>query len=332
MEVEACLDSVGIKWRGKPNAWCTIPRHNLHQINRFGVIEDCSGASLFRLIPTGHLGAGTFGIVDEWTCIEVNSGKTKQVAMKRTRHPRLNLFYEALFQHRLHHALKPYKLEKLVPEVFHIFRMHGTDDICFMMNVFSPPQLLSDWCVETLPRQPKEAFALLVLQLALVLEVFEKELRIDHRDLKINNLLIINEPITLEITTKGKTHTVNFPFHIVFLDFGFACIEKMLDCKGYEGLPPLDTCPKVGRDIFQVLASLWSFSTLRGVLEAWWGGWVRARLMNAQTGEQKGFVHLAESDSSIDWMYSTTDALDFQAPLCAPSKIIEDLVPIVLEK
>ena len=332
MQNEACLSSIGIKWRGKPNEWRTIPRHNLHVINRYGTIQDCSGISLFRLIPTRHLGAGTFGIVDEWTSIDTTTGETKQVAMKRTRHPRLNLFYEALFQFRLHHALKPYKLEKLVPEVFTVFKMHGTEDICFTMRVFSPPQLLSDWCTETLPRQPKETFALLVLQLALVLEVFEKELKIDHRDLKINNLLIVNEPLTLELTSNGKMHTIVFPFHIIFLDFGFACIEKMLDCKGYEGMPPLDACPKIGRDIFQVLASLWSLSTLRGVLEACWGGWVRARLMNAQAGEQKGFVHLAESEASIDWMYSTTDALDFQAPMCAPSQIIQDLVPIVVEK
>jgi serine/threonine protein kinase len=331
MQKEACLESVGIKWRGKPNEWRAIPRESLAIINAFAQVNDASGTQLFRLLPVRSLGQGTFGTVDEWTRIDAKTGAHRQVAMKRTRHPNLDLFYEALFQHRLHQELKAYKLQACVPEVYDIFKMHSTGDVCFTMHVFTP-QLLSDWCQDVLPRQPKEAFALLVLQLALVLEIFEKELHIDHRDLKVNNLLVVNEPLVLDIRLGDKTHTITFPFHIVFVDFGFACIERMLDCKEYQGLPPLDFCPKIGRDIFQVLASIWSLSTVRGVLEAFWGGWVRARLTNAQTGKQKGFVHLAESAPTMDWMYLTTEALDFQAPLCAPSQVIQDLLPMILEK
>ena len=331
MQNEACLESVGIKWRGKPSEWKSIQRSMLQKCNAFGQVLDLSGSEVFRLLPTRPLGKGTFGSVDEWTRIEKKTGESRQVAMKRTLHPKLDLFYEALFQHRLHEELKPYKLQACVPEVYDIFQLQTTGDVCFTMHAFTP-QLLSEWCKDVLPHQPKEAFAMLVLQLALVLEVFEKELRIDHRDLKINNLLIIQEPLTVEISHKGKSESITFPFHIVFVDFGFACIERMLDCKGYQGLPPLDFCPKVGRDIFQILASIWSLSTVRGVLEAFWGGWIRARLLNAQTGKQKGFVHLVESAPTLDWMYATTDALDFQAPLCAPSQIIQDLIPTLINK
>lgn len=329
MQSEACLEKVGIKWRGKPNEWKKIPRTLLHNADAFGRVHDVSGVYLFQLSPVRALGSGTFGIVDEFERFDRSNGEKRLVAMKRTKHPNLDLFYEALFQHRLHEELKGFGLESCVPEVFDIFQLQTTKDVCFTMKSFEP-KLLSDWCMDVMPLQPRETFALLILQVAFVLEVFEKELYIDHRDLKINNILIVDEPLTLKPVIGGKERTLSFPFHIVFVDFGFACIQRMLDCREGDGLPPLDSCPKIGRDIFQVLASIWNVQTLRGVLEAFWGGWIRTRLGHAKAGTQTGFVKHVEFCPTLDWMYTMTDAPDFQAPMCAPSQIIKDLLPSIL--
>ncbi len=328
MQSEACLESVGIKWKGKPNEWKKIPRNLLPNVNAFGQVYDNSGVYLFRLSPIRSLGSGTFGIVDEFERTDMKTGVKGIVAMKRTKHPNLDLFYEALFQHRLHEELKPFGLELCVPKVYDIFQLQTTKDVCFTMKSFTP-KLLSDWCIDVMPRQPRETFALLVIQVALLLEVFEKELFIDHRDLKINNILIVDEPLTLKPTIGGKTITLHFPFHVVFVDFGFACLKRMIDCREGDGLPPFDPCPKTGRDIFQVLASIWSLSTLRGVLEAFWGGWIRTRLSHAKSGAHSGFVQHVESCPTLDWMYTMTDAPDFHAPLCAPTQVIQDLLPIL---
>ena len=50
----------------------------------------------------------------------------------------------------------------------------------------------------------------------------------------------------------------------MFLDFGYACAGGIIDIKANDGLPPIDLCPKEGRDIFQILVDLLSSDT--GVL------------------------------------------------------------------
>ena len=211
-----------------------------------------------------------------------------------------------------------------IPKVYDIIRFKVSGDIWFTMEPFEP-NLLSQWCVKNLGTNPKYLFALLLLQISLVLEVFENKLNIDHRDLKVNNILVKDEPISLKFKCNNKEHTLKFPFQIIFVDFGFACIQRLLDLREGDGLPPIDTCPKVGRDIFQVLASIWSIKVLRGFLEAVWGGWIRERLRT----ENRSYVSLAETMESLDWMYITTDCDSFSAPLCAPYRIIEECLTLI---
>ena len=308
MSDEVSLAELGIQWKGSPRLWHTIPKTILPFCNSKGEVHDSSGL-VFTLKGAKELGRGTFGSVDAFFC---EDSQKKLVAIKRPTHPNINLLTEALFQWKLHNDLRQYGLCFAIPKVHKIFTFKPTMDVWFSMNMYDGP-LLSSWCIRHFKKDGK-AFALLILQIALVLEVVEDILKIDHRDLKVNNILIIDEPKEIHITWDNVKKKITFPFYIVFIDFGFACFSNVLDVKK-EGRP-IDFCPKEGRDLFQILVSIWRIDAIRPIIEEVWGVWIRSKI-----GRYTG---LTESASDLTWMYVVTDNTEFRAPLCSPSLIIKD--------
>ena len=307
---ELSLSELGIHWKGLPGQWDSIPLSLLPTCNIRGEVQDASGL-LFSLKPLGELGGGTFGSVDSFLC-KYPDGQAKHLAIKRPKHPNIQLLKEALFQWKLHNDLKLYGLSFCIPKVHTIFTYKPTGDVWFSMNVYQP-YLLSSWCIRNFKRDGK-ACASLLFQIALILEVIEDVLKIDHRDLKVNNILVIDEPKEIHATIDGKDKKITFPFSVVFIDFGFACFSNILDVK--YGSRGIDLCPKEGRDMFQILVSIWRIDCLRSILEDIWGPWVRSRI-----GQ---YIGLTESAKDLTWMYVVTDNTDFKAPLCSPSLIIKD--------
>jgi hypothetical protein len=285
---ENSLASLGIPWKGSPKLWHTIPRNLLHSCTIQGNVVDSSGLVLYTLRPIGTLGAGTFGTVDSFRCI-TQAGETV-VAIKRPKYP----------------------------EVYDIFTFKQTGDVWFSMRPYEPT-LLSNWCLANSGR-----FGELILQISLTLEVIENVLFIDHRDLKVNNILVVDNPVEIRIWWKGKIITLSFPFHIVYVDFGYACAKGLVDVR--DGLPAMDLCPKDGRDIYQILVSLWRIKELRELLNAKWGAWIRCKIDSTLP---KSYLRLVETTLDLSWMYSVTDNTGFRAPLCKPSVIICDCMSIL---
>ena len=315
---EVSLESIGISWKGPPNLWHTIPKSILPKCSMKGVVTDISGNILFSLKPKHALGSGSFGHVDAFHRI---GNDVKVVAIKRPKHPSLNLLLEALFQWKLHNDLIEYGIESCIPRVYDIFSYKSSGDIWFTMESFEP-NMLSYWCMNHITAS-NNLFPLVLLQIALILEVFEQALKIDHRDLKINNMLVVEEAVTFKITWEGVRKELTFPFRIVIIDFGFACLGKILNI--HDGLPNVDVCPKEGRDIFQIIVSFWSIQNLRTVLESVWGNWIRQRIESASSEKTRGsYTRLTESAKNIDWMYTATEDPAFRAPLCVPWIIIRD--------
>lgn len=335
MASEESLDSISIAWKGSPSDWHTIPRHLLPVCSITGEVRDSSGHLLFTLKPYKELGSGTYGHVDAFYRI-TPSNTTHVVAMKRPKNPRVDVFVEALFQWKLHTDLADYALSFCIPRVFDILRYKPTDDVWFTMEAFEP-LFLSRWFLQKIASSHDTAiFGQCILQLALILEVIENELHIDHRDLKANNILVVDEPVTITIVWEGVEKQIVFPFRLILLDFGMACSGSqgmVLDVKE-DGLPSLDVCPKEGRDIFQVLVSLWSIPSLRTYLEPRWGSWIRQRITSASssTTKKSAYVRLTETSPTLDWMHAVTDDRHFHAPLCAPWILIRDCLHMLEDK
>jgi serine/threonine protein kinase len=319
------LDTLGIPWKGTPREWGSINRNLLHVCSVKGEVFDSSGLYLYRLSPIENLGEGTFGKVDSFKCVYKDTEKQSRhsiVAIKRPKYPEVDLFMEALFQWRVHHCLEEYGLEFSIPEVYSIMKFKQSGDIWFSMKSYKAA-LLSTWCLQNIKKDGK-LFTLLLLQISLVLEVMENILEVDHRDLKVNNIMVVDEKCEIDI---GQAKKLVFPFHIVFIDFGYACAGKIIDMKTSDGIPPIDMCPKEGRDMFQILVSLWRIQGLREILEQRWGAWIRSRIDSAIP--QNSYTRLAECAVDLNWLYSVTENTVFRAPLCAPSVIIKDCLRIL---
>jgi serine/threonine protein kinase len=318
------MSALSKDWRDSPKLWKEFPMNILPKCTVKGQLYDASGVLLCKFSPLKKLGGGTFGHVDAFTRLCAIGGESMGIAIKRPKFPQMKLLNEALFQWKLHHDLEEFGLSFCVPKVYDIFRYQQTGDIWFSMEAYEP-QLVSHWCVKHI--KDSRMFILLFLQISLILEFFEEELKIDHRDLKINNMLIVEEPVKIDINWNNSNKTLEFPFRIVFLDFGFACIDSYIDVKG--NMPGLDACPKEGRDIFQILVSLWNTSSLRNMMDHSWTKWIRRRISTIIPSNFPS-LRLAESTKDLGWMYTLTDDKHFRAPLCAPKRIIYDCM-IILE-
>jgi serine/threonine protein kinase len=295
---------------------CTV---RAEVLNEKGEIE-------YFLKPVKPLGKGTFSHVDLFER-KFPDGKKDHVAMKRPNHKNLNFMKEAVFQDTLHRKLKQYGLSFCVAEVYDIIQFQQSKLISFLMECFEPV-FLDRWLELQFQKQKDTRYfvAKFLLQIALILEVFEERLHIDHRDIKTNNMIVLESPVHIDIKWKEKRKTIDFPFRIVFLDFGYACRgEKDENSK----IPPIDPCPKLGRDFYQVLACLWNIKILRYYLEAAsWGKWIRERLESCMPNHG---LHKIEGSKDLSWLVDATDLQHFVAPLCAPSVVINDCLTILEE-
>jgi len=318
------LDSLGIAWKGSPRLWGTIPLASLPICCIKGIVRDSNGTILFTLKAKGPLGKGTYGQIDAFYKT-LPSGEESVIAIKRPRDSG-NMLSEALVQWYLGKRLSLYGIPPCVPVVHDIFLYKPTNTVWFTMDVFKP-LLFSKWCVDTIPSHP-EVFPMIMIQLSMILEVFQKDALVDHRDLKVNNILILEEETIFPVTWKHKEKNITFPFRIIIIDFGFACINNSVDVK--DGLPKLDICPKEGRDMFQLLVSLWNIPVLRQSLDARWGDWIRRALRSAK-GDGAAYIRLTEGILPITWMYSVTQELGFTASACSSENILQECMKWIEE-
>jgi serine/threonine protein kinase len=307
-------------FRESPRLWKTLTPAVLPKANVKGEIHDCSGNYIATLRPVKSIGYGTFGILELFT--RTTPSNTQQVILKRPKEKGVKLTVEAFFQNYLYEQFEEFGLAHAVPRVYDIFYHKPFGEVMFTMD-YIDGSLLSIWCLENICKPGGvRLFVLLLLQIALVLEVLENEFHSDHRDLKVNNILVQDIPVALTINWRGAEKKVYFPFRVVFIDFGFACRGEEVDVRAIDDIPRLDPCPKTGRDIFQILANFWSMPSLRGKLNTLWGKWIVERLSITNTPHP--CVRLCETRNDLEWLAGVTDDREFCASLCAPARIIQD--------
>jgi serine/threonine protein kinase len=149
-------------------------------------------------------------------------------------------------------------------------------------------------------------------------------LRLDHRDLKGDNLWIRRDhPVSYTVElADGTSWHLESPFQVVILDFGFACIG------GADGraivnlsdgiLPRIDPCPKEGRDMFQLLASFWFKECVRERISA-----VGAAEVEGMLGSRAAAKAAEEED--LRWAYNDVSERGFRWPPLEPVRLLKRL-------
>jgi serine/threonine protein kinase len=229
------------------------------------------------------------------------------IMVKRPIHEYSQLGQEALVQWFVRKALKPYGLQTAISKVYDIFRRSGK--VCFSMEyirgVFPYEYILKS-------KQPDHVFFQIMAQLALLCGILQRDIRFDHRDLKADNVFIRAKPVRYSVSFGTKLYTLECPFQLVIMDFGFACLGNI---KGItqvnlakDILPQLDPCPKIGRDIFHCVASFWTSPSLRDKMS-----------METQTEVDSWFISgkrdyskLVKKFTNTEWIYILTAEPDFK--------------------
>lgn len=249
---------------------------------------------------------------------------TIPVLVKQPRMAEMNLFQEAILQYLAQKTLEMEGLAWAIPAVYDIF--WKGNEICFSMEKIQGTTV-EDWFFKS--QTPDRDTFFLLAQLSLILATLESHLNLDHRDLKTSNLLLKPQPCTIQVKLKDSLWTLQSPFTVVVLDFGFACLgSEILRGKpivnlGDGVLPTMDPCPKEGRDMFHLLVSLLGVPIFREKislsLHKTFDIWL--------TYGKKTYGTMARRWSTENWSYLVSSEPSFSIPKCCPLSILQDIVP-----
>jgi serine/threonine protein kinase len=101
------------------------------------------------------------------------------------------------------------------------------------------------------------SFLEMMAQIAYILHVLQRDLRLNHRDVKVNNVLIRRRPTAATLTIGEESIVTNY--EMTLIDFGFACVgcqpprAPVTTFQAGSWFPMGEICCKDGRDLAQLL-------------------------------------------------------------------------------
>jgi serine/threonine protein kinase len=218
-------------------------------------------------------------------------------------------------------ALEVAGIQGAVPRVYDLFQYAG--ETRFTMDYIEGASSVQA-ILES--EDPERTFTHILAQTALILGYLQETIHLDHRDLKADNLWIRPTPVHYRVRVGGKMWTLTSPFQVVILDFGFACLG------GPDGnavvnlsdgvLPTIDPCPKEGRDLFQLLVSIWSVPAIRAKMSAPFHTQLE-RLLSYKASAYDSLVQMTERSQ---WSYLVVSDSKFRHPPLACESLLEGLI------
>ena len=257
--------------------------------------------------------------------LTVRQPENEYILLKQPRMAEMNLLQEAVLQFLAQKLAEKEGIGWCIPKVYDIFWRN--QKIWFSMQ-YIPGKSVVEWFTGRHDSIDLDFF-LLIAQICLYLWCLETHLGLDHRDLKLDNLLVKEIPCDIQIKLKETLWALHSPFTVVILDFGFACLgSKELRGRpivnlGDGILPPMDPCPKEGRDLFQLLTSFLAnqFFTQR-ISEK-----TQKRVDEWLSVGKKSYGPMARRWSTENWTYLVASQRDFRIPSSCPSNILQTLLP-----
>jgi len=248
------------------------------------------------------------------------SGAVQEVCVKIPHTKGFSLCPEALIQYSVSNILEAHGIYGAVPRVFDIFQYAGETrfSMSFIKGLRSIEYIINS-------TNPELSFLQFISQVALLLAFLEEKLHFDHRDLKADNIWIRPDPISYRLAIGGKTWTVHAPFQVVLLDFGFSCIgnpEGIAVVSLSDGiLPRIDPCPKEGRDLFQLISSLWSVQEIRSII----GPSLSIDINLLLSYRNKSYISLITKTLEQQWVYILVSDYSFKHPPLHPISLLQFL-------
>jgi hypothetical protein len=259
---------------------------------------------------------GGYGILE---CAErIDAIRKTLCIIKHPKDTTFSIYNEAVLQYISYMTLKKYGLEFCIPEVYDIFKKQIS--IHFSMQYIDGCQLHT-FLLKSLT--PEKDFISCLLQLSIILYYLTNDLHLDHRDLRYANVFVVAQEKKINTNIEGHIYSFTTSFHICLLDFGFACIGKNTTIiNASDGIfHAAERCSKPGRDLFQLLCSLWSIPEVRyrmsnefqSTVDSWF------------TYKDINYSNLAKHIKKADWSYVLTSEPSFTFPPLLPENLIKIL-------
>lgn len=263
------LKKYGIDFEGPLKDACNL------DINKIPIIQGEKGftnSMEFQLAGTTFKGGellqqGRYGSVHKWMVDDT------LLYEKRPHKEGTNLLPESCLQIEARKCLATTNCEQAISEVRYIMRRNQT--VSFMMipfvNVLSLEDALDFVCSSSgITGSVFDTWFMSVFcQIVLLLGYLEENLRLNHRDLKGDNILISMKPSRQQKTIRiaNTSWRITYDHEVKLVDFGFACNGDIMNSPATISVgntfPAFEWCPKDGRDIYFLLCYFYGQSTFR---------------------------------------------------------------------
>lgn len=291
------------------------------------IIYTSNGAPRCSLRIESEVAHGSYGNLYLAKRCPYGTNEVQTVLVKQPRLAAMSLAQEGILQHISQLVLAKEGIAGAIPRIYDIF--WNKKEVWFSMELIQGIRVIDFFSASV---SPDLDFYLFMGQMSLLLWCLEHNLGLDHRDLKIDNILIRPEPITFNLKIKDHTWKLVCPFRIVLLDFGFACLgsddenRTPLVNLGDGVLPPMDPCPKDGRDIFQLLTSLLTVPVFNEKISKA----AHDRIDHWLSVGKKSYGSMARRWSTENWTYLVASQRNFSIPACCPENILHDIMPYLV--
>jgi serine/threonine protein kinase len=240
-----------------------------------------------------------------------------ELCVKSPHRADVSLCPEAILQWHTSKTLRAAGIYGAVPHVYDIFQYAGETRFTMdFIDGISAVQAMME------SADPDTLWLQILGQVSLILGYLEENIFLDHRDLKADNLWIRQVPIEYTLRIGGHTWHIAAPFQVVILDFGFACLGgengHAAVSLGAGLVPKIDPCPKEGRDLFQLITSMWSIPTIRERA----GSEVQAAIDSLLKNKGASFIGLVHRNLNTHWIYLAVSDSAFRHPPLHPVALL----------
>lgn len=315
-------NEIGLDWQGNLESLASVSQAKCSSMDSAGRIKGPTGTALRAIMEIDEtLIDSTMGKLSWGRRVAVNTNIAKDYLVKRPSSQRHSK-QEAIIQWLCHKSLFDVGLAAHCPNVIDIFIRNK--EIWFSMEPIYKAPVLENY-LKNIPtwRLKSKANGILLLkiicQVACCCLVLNSRIGFNHRDLKPDNLLIKTDDV--------KPHTLVWKDYeilvapsptVVLVDFGFACLgpgKVPWIQAGDDVLSTFDACPRVGRDIFMLLAFLLWRKDLQESLTDEHLEYMRSSLR--LTTERWSQINKLRANP-IEWIYTLITERGFQCPALDP--------------
>jgi serine/threonine protein kinase len=236
--------------------------------------------------------------------------------------PGKNLLYEACMQQLVGERLADIGFQHGAPRVHRVFRLRD-GSVGFAMEPIEGACTLDNYLLSVSDACLSNVIVDCLLQLCAMLWHLNHQVGINHRDLTPSNFLVVDHaPMRKILTIENDIIEISSTRSLTLIDFGFSCLGSPETQKADLSLstiyPVSDPCPKEGRDLFQLIASMWSIPVIRGKF----GKDIREVIHELLQYRGSSYVDLVLKNLNSHWIYLAVSDSSFRHPPLQPFSLL----------